>query len=675
MPSFTDWPDDDQELISDILAQKPEPEDHLGSTVIVDGCPVVGPAKYDLLKKFILDKFSKIGPITDSYFPQDDDQQTKGYMFITYDNAKSASQAVRTMNNTPLDKNHSFLVNLLGDYERLCNVSTEWKPPPRQPYKDFGNLKSWLLNELCRDQFVVVHNDGEIGAVYWHSAVEPSLVEKRERWTDGWMRWSPRGTYLATMHQQGVILWGGEEFQRVGRFPHRIVKMIDFSPMEQFMISMSPSASGATDEPDRPVADVIFWDVRRCLSRREFTVPVDSHPLFKWSYNDAYFACLRDGFVIIYETNTFRLLDKKRIGGNIRDFSWSPSENILAYWVPESDNTPARVVLMEIPSREELCTKNLFSVAEISLNWHEQGDYLAVQVMRCAKKKVDTDKQVKYVGTYMNLEIVRMREKLYPVDQLGIKASISSLHWEPHGTRLAFLQNIASGKFSVCIYDVPKGSSIREVASLEIPSTRINDLRWSPKGNLLVVAGLKSADSYLEFISANEGISLAKGDHPMVSELHWDPTGRYLASVVSSFYQKNDNGVWFWSCVGRCLYKMPMNGLRTFAWRPRPPTLLSAEQLQVLKKNMNKYNAHFANEDRMLASKASRELLEKRQRMLSEFNLWKDVIIKQYNAEKSLRVDLRGEDTDDMTDNEEMEEELEFLVSTVKEVIRKNTEE
>ncbi|VDP55182.1 unnamed protein product [Schistosoma margrebowiei] len=198
----------------------------MGSTIIVDGCPVVGPAKFELLKKFLLDKFSKIGPIVDHEFPLDNEKQTKGYIFITYENGKAASQAVRTMNNVPLDKNHTFQVTLLSDFERVTNVPTEWVPPPKQEYKDLGNLKSWLLNEFCRDQFAVVYNDGETGSVYWHTAVEPVVAEERAHWTDGWMRWSPRGTYLATMHSLGIILWGGEKFQRIGRFPHSVVIFI-----------------------------------------------------------------------------------------------------------------------------------------------------------------------------------------------------------------------------------------------------------------------------------------------------------------------------------------------------------------------------------------------------------------------------------------------------------------
>ena len=50
----------------------------------------------------------------------------------------------------------------------------------------------------------------------------------------------------------------------------------------------------------------------------------------------------------------------------MKDFSWSPSQNIIAYWVPEDDNSPARVCLMELPSRKEIRVKNLFNVHDVS---------------------------------------------------------------------------------------------------------------------------------------------------------------------------------------------------------------------------------------------------------------------------------------------------------------------
>ena len=76
-------------------------------------------------------------------------------------------------------------------------------------------------------------------------------------------------------------------------------------------------------------------------------------PIFKWSHNDKFFARMsKDGALQIYETPSFRLLDNKSVKvKGMRDFSWSPSENILSYWVAEDENVPARVVLMQLPSR------------------------------------------------------------------------------------------------------------------------------------------------------------------------------------------------------------------------------------------------------------------------------------------------------------------------------------
>lgn len=38
--------------------------------------------------------------------------------------------------------------------------------------------------------------------------------------------WSPQGTYLTTFHVPGIALWGGERFEKQGRFPHKDVKVL-----------------------------------------------------------------------------------------------------------------------------------------------------------------------------------------------------------------------------------------------------------------------------------------------------------------------------------------------------------------------------------------------------------------------------------------------------------------
>lgn len=48
---------------------------------------------------------------------------------------------------------------------------------------------------------------------------------------------------------------------------------------------------------------------------------------------------------------------------------------MLAYWAPEQANAPARVSVVEIPSRKELRQKNLVMVSECRLHW-QVGDCL-----------------------------------------------------------------------------------------------------------------------------------------------------------------------------------------------------------------------------------------------------------------------------------------------------------
>merc|ERR1712194_523101 len=60
----------------------------------------------------------------------------------------------------------------------------------------------------------------------------------------------------------------------------------------------------------------------------------------------------------------------------VRQFDWSPTDNYVALWGPEHQNQPAKVVLMEMPSRAELRQKNLFNVADLHMHWHDEGHFL-----------------------------------------------------------------------------------------------------------------------------------------------------------------------------------------------------------------------------------------------------------------------------------------------------------
>ena len=223
---------------------------------------------------------------------------------------------------------------------------------------------------------------------------------------------------LATLHRQGVRLWGGPSWSPVQKFAHPLVKLIDFSPNERYLVTWSNEPivipEGAPQGPqylsyEDEGNSVAVWDIKTGNLLRTFptqNIPQGEDgkaggrkqqmpwPALKWSPDDRYVARVTPGQQIsVYELPGMGLLDKKSIKiEGVVDFEWRPMgdrdreeaekegkgdagpargkkqrENMLAYWTPEMGNQPARASLMSIPSRAVLRSKNLFNVTEVRL--------------------------------------------------------------------------------------------------------------------------------------------------------------------------------------------------------------------------------------------------------------------------------------------------------------------
>ena len=53
-------------------------------------------------------------------------------------------------------------------------------------------------------------------------------VYSREFWTGSYVQWSPHGSYMATVHMQGVAVWGTSTFTRIHRYAHPMVRHLSF---------------------------------------------------------------------------------------------------------------------------------------------------------------------------------------------------------------------------------------------------------------------------------------------------------------------------------------------------------------------------------------------------------------------------------------------------------------
>ncbi|KAK4410947.1 Eukaryotic translation initiation factor 3 subunit B [Sesamum angolense] len=641
-------------------------EEGFANIIVVDNLPVVPKEKFEKLEGVIRKIYSQIGVIKEDglWMPVDTEtQKTLGYCFIEYNTPQEAELAKEKTNGYKLDRSHIFAVNMFDDIEKFMKVPEEWAPPETKPYTPGENLQKWLTDEKARDQFVI--RAGTDTEVLWNDARQskPELVYKRSYWTESFVQWSPLGTYLATVHRQGAAVWGGATtFNRLMRYAHPQVKLIDFSPGERFLVTYSSHEPSNPRDTHRVVINI--FDVRTGKVMRDFKGSADEFAtggtggvrifvlsnglkLFYFQMgggkDDKYFARIGKNVISVYETETFTLIDKKSIKvENVVDFSWSPTDPILALFVPElgGGNQPARVSLVQIPSKEELRQKNLFSVSDCKMYWQSNGDYLAVKVDRYTKTKK---------STYTGFELFRIKERDIPIEVLEL---------ENKNDRLLHLLGAKSG------------TSTGRVSKLTtLKGKQANALYWSPSGRFIILAGLKGFNGQLEFYNVDELETMAQAEHFMATDVEWDPTGRYVVTAVTSVHEM-ENGFNVWSFNGKLLYRIPRDHFFQFLWRPRPPSFLSPEKEEEIAKNLKKYSKKYEAEDQDVSLLLSEQDREKRRMLKEEWDRWVSEWKRLHEEEKLERQKLRdGEASDDEEEYEAKEVEIEELLDVSEEVI------
>ncbi|MCJ1377361.1 Translation initiation factor 3 subunit b [Xylographa soralifera] len=734
-PSFDNLPEDDgfdsdEEIDFSDLREQHEVnlEQGLDGFVVVDGLPIVSEDSKQKLVKFLMKKLNGVGKTKEDaiFMPVNENNMTEGYAFVEYETPQQAVAATKQLHGTALDRRHTIAVNKLTDIERYGRegrIDDEYHPPDIEPFTAKEHLRAWLGDPNSRDQFAMYR--GESVGVFWNRKKEmPENIVDRAHWTEVFVQWSPLGTYLATTHAKGVQLWGGPSWTRQTRFPHPAPNMIDFSPGEKYLVTWSFKPIEV--EEDDPVFSIeedgknyIIWDVSTGKVLRSFAthdlpgptmdengMPVKKKipwPAFKWSADDKYVARMLEGQSIsVYELPKMTLLDKTTIKiEGVKDFEWAPStpqrdvvkayEQLFCYWTPEIGSNPAKVGLMSIPSKEIVRTRNLFNVTDAKLHWQSQASYVCVKVDRHSKSK-------KSLAT--NLEIFRVREKGVPVEVVdSIKDTVINFAWEPKGDRFVLITTAevvipqaVPPKTSVSFFcpEKIKGAGVGNFKLIRtVDKKNSNAIYWSPKGRFVIVATVHSQQSYdldfwdLDFegekpetdrdLTANLQL-MATADHYGVTDIDWDPTGRYVATSASVWKHTMENGYHLYDFKGELLREEHIDKFKQFLWRPRPPTLLSREEQKQIRKNLREYSKDFEEEDRIADDKEKGAVVEERRRMLSEWLAWRENELEELRADRREMGLSEDPEADKEAENGPDGEEAAVVEEIVEEIVDETEE-
>jgi len=609
--------DEDEESLLDFLsdgegnslAEEDEMDRSFPDTIFVCNVPKVGPEKKAKLETVLGKLIDKHGS-NEKHMPLNSEtNMTDGFVIVQFENKEDAHKAAEQMDGMKLDKTHTLKVVKMDDFDAITYRSGDFRPRNTVAQTSRTDHRSWLKDQQTREQFMLRYNQET--EIYWHDTLagEPQLYYGGERekqngkiWCDWKVQFSPQGSYIATFHKQGIALWAGDKFQKWKvRFPHENVKFIDFSPNEDFLLTWNGSHHSEADENAVKIFRVLTGECMWKARTPPFSPASDKgdFPHFLWSKDGRYFAECNDTTIYVRDTQTFELLKdeegRKRSlkYENLSTFQWSPKDNIIAVWTLEKNNNPARLVLVEVPSRKELAARSRTQV-ECKMHWQSEGDYLCLLVTKLSKtgKKGAT-----------NLEIFRIREKSYPVDIVEVTNTVKAFHWETGGNRFSVITTDDMGHKPKLSFYVLGPEKTEMACSIDLPSNSFTDVFWAPGGQYFVCAAMGSSSSgdllFGGLMPDNKVEILHKEEHFMLTNVEWDPSSRYVITAVTQpmrdeacgFKYQMEAGYAIWTFQGRKLVgTIQKEKLFAISWRPHPPSLLDAKKQAYIKKNIKQFS-------------------------------------------------------------------------------------
>jgi len=556
------------------------------------------------------------------------------------------------------------------EMKKLLATSDEFHKMPSDEFKESRNLLWWLTDPQYRDQFVVRFRGPEFDEtqVFWcdenqvksgralcYDASE--LKEERSPLTNRHVYWSPNGQYLLSTHQQGVQLWGGPQFANLRKLKHGDIDHISFSPKETFLVTAN-AATPPRNRRDRGPPDdgesnakVKIWDVLTGHLLRTVSAATVGPamklklpgwwPVFRWSHDERYLAKLNSSKKMGAKPKDFDKINLfemecvapdaddrwqiKKLKGpsltakNLFSIEFSPADNILAYTTFATLDDQSMVTLLQIPSRASLKVQILgYDVKKAHLYWQSEGSFLAINMGHSGARSSWAVKDAA-------IGVISVKDRSMPYAKTESLGRVLHFAWEPAGARFAVIHNPGQKRDepNVSVFRVNPTGKCKLILSLK--KRRMNEIYWAPFGGRMVIVNVdpkRRAGGELEFVdvdkvrSNNDESSIVKDLlHETVTDISWDPSGRYLVTATTMRLDVQSSGddtkYVVWSHQGQKLFEHKIKHFFQILWRPRPPEFERIEnrERQIIN---HKLSVGWDHEFRSFDEKARAQLINKK---------------------------------------------------------------
>lgn len=561
---------------------KPVFDESFEDTIIIQGLPSVDTAKASKLISFVEKKFAEFQPLSTD-MPMGEDGNNLKVMFMRFATSEQAKAAVAGLNGKPLDKVHTFSVDLFSTPDLYTKYPDEYVPLNIDTIsrKCTPYLNDHLLDPQFREQLLIRFDDEKmvpqthINYVDIHNEdilvphfTAEALLQQNKRFTTSRTGFSPTGSYIYTFHQQGIALWAGPNVERVTSIAHDSVCEIDFSPCERYLVTMSEQQSPSI------FCDVAVWDIASStvIVRYNNILRDQVWPMFKWSYDGRYFARIankkietKDGDKVKLSFQPFGIalydtIKREIVGGkplpaqNLVDYAFSPAGPELAFCCIGQGTLPSRLVIYDVDKKRELRNNPTFGVENWVLQWQESGEHLLVYMDRKVEKWQGTQNQssnnakpIEKKTTVHALDVYFIKKKNIPLVEYPLPKAASSLKLSPTQRKVLTTsfhineKGLSKAEFQLFSFNE---QSIELVWSETIPfpsglplepalySEAFQTL-WSPQGETFIIAAISSLQANVLVLDASKEkhVDILASDLQLShgNKVVWDHSGRYFA--------------------------------------------------------------------------------------------------------------------------------------------------
>ncbi len=661
------------------------------------------------------------------HIPYGDNGESKGYIFVEMGFREDAAQAIRQMDGYAFDKKHRFSVHRFTDVEKFASLSEQYVEPEEEEFKAREHLRSWLADPSGRDQLVICRGDDV--EIAWHNRSRilrsSTAVPVGQRATFSGLLSEPSSPPSTDkVSRSGVVppasascvslircpsrrLLSSEKFMVT--WSHDPIQVPDNAPIgPQFFGPKMRATASQSGGPNRSPLAILpcasgrertTWPAQGLLlafpqvePRRQVTAHVSTQARPSASTRLHPWVCSRrsrsrsKGWSTLNGAPWATRIASCRVGQAQQE----GQDNMIVFWQPEVANQPARVTVMAVPSRTILRSKNLFNVSDCKLHWHHRAT-------TSASRSTDTQRPRSPCSATSDLPRAR---KGVPCRGRRAQGPVTAFAWEPHGTHFAVISSNGpqlgtpapvspSRPSSTSTTSTPRATS---APSRVLDNKTLNTLFWSPRGRHMVAATLGSSQKFdlewydVDFMHevrqgnpsadpADDVKLIGTGEHYGITDLEWDPSGRYVATSASVWRHSLENGFAIWDFKGQELQKHIQDRFKQILWRPRPRSLLSKEDKYKVRKNLREYSKQFEEEDAAEESNLASAERELYQRILEEWKAWRGRARRDL---EQLREDLGREEVGQSVDHakklqeeatEEVQEWMEEIIEETEEVL------